>query len=65
MKKQKKLINKAAGLGAGLSAIFAQTASATAVVTQKLGSMNELVLGIVTAAGVTVLAWGIFEFATA
>ena len=65
MKRQKKLINKAAALGVGLSAFSAQTASATAVVTQKLGSLNELVLGIVTAAGVIVLAWGIFEFATA
>ena len=65
MKRQKKLINKAAALGVGLSALFSQTASATAVVTQKLGSLNELVLGIVTAAGVIVLAWGIFEFATA
>ena len=65
MKRQKKLINKAAALGVGLSALFAQTASATAGVTQKLGSLNELVLGIVTAAGVIVLAWGIFEFATA
>lgn len=65
LKRQKKLINKAAALGVGLSALFAQTASATAVVTQKLGSLNELVLGIVTAAGVIVLAWGIFEFATA
>lgn len=65
MKRQKKLINKAAALGVGLSALFAQTVSATAVVTQKLGSLNELVLGIVTAAGVIVLAWGIFEFATA
>ena len=65
MKRQKKLINKAAALGVGLSALFAQTASATAVVTQNLGSLNELVLGIVTAAGVIVLAWGIFEFATA
>ena len=65
MRIHKKLINKAAALGVGLSALFAQTASATAVVTQKLGSLNELVLGIVTAAGVIVLAWGIFEFATA
>ena len=65
MKRQKKLINKAAVLGAGLSAIFSYSSSATAVVTQKLGSLNELVLGIVTAAGVIVLAWGIFEFATA
>ena len=65
MRRQKKLFNKAAALGVGLAALFAQTASATAVVTQKLGSLNELVLGIVTAAGVIVLAWGIFEFATA
>ena len=65
MRRQKKLYFKGAALGLVLTALFAQTASATAVVTQKLGSLNDLVLGIVTAAGVIVLAWGIFEFATA
>ena len=34
-------------------------------VTSKINSLNEIVLSIVTAAGVIVLAWGIFEFATA
>ena len=65
LRRQKKLYFKGAALGLVLTALFAQTASATAVVTQKLGSLNDLVLGIVTAAGVIVLAWGIFEFATA
>ena len=65
MKDKKKLISKAAALGMVMAMLFATNASATAVVVQKLGSLNELVLGIVTAAGVIVLAWGIFEFATA
>lgn len=34
-------------------------------VTGKINALNEIVLSIVTAAGVIVLAWGIFEFATA
>lgn len=34
-------------------------------VTAKINSLYELVLNIITAAGVIVLAWGIFEFATA
>lgn len=38
---------------------------ATEVVTSKINALNEIVLSIVTAAGVIVLAWGIFEFATA
>ena len=65
MRGKKKLVPKGLVLGMAMSMLFASTASATAVVTQKLGSLNELVLGIVTAAGVIVLAWGIFEFATA
>lgn len=56
---------RAAVLTVVLSILAAGTASATSVVTAKLGSLNDLVLGIVTAAGVIVLAWGIFEFATA
>ena len=62
---KKNLIKRGAILGMVLTMLYASTASATAVVTQKLGALNELVLGIVTAAGVIVLAWGIFEFATA
>lgn len=38
---------------------------AAEVVTGKINALNEIVLSIVTAAGVIVLAWGIFEFATA
>jgi len=34
-------------------------------VTSKINALNEIVLSIVTAAGVIVLAWGIFEFASA
>lgn len=34
-------------------------------VTSKINSLYEIVLGIITAAGVIVLAWGIFEFASA
>ena len=63
--KKRKMIPKGAVLGMAMAMLYASTASATAVVTQKIGSLNELVLGIVTAAGVIVLAWGIFEFATA
>ena len=65
MRGKKKLIPKGLILGMGMAMLFSSTAMASAVVTQKLGSLNELVLGIVTAAGVIVLAWGIFEFATA
>lgn len=63
--RKKKLLVRALALGAMLTMLAATSVSATAVVTQKLGALNELVLGIVTAAGVIVLAWGIFEFATA
>ena len=38
---------------------------AAEAVTSKINALNEIVLSIVTAAGVIVLAWGIFEFATA
>ena len=65
MRGKKKLVPKGLVLGMAMAMLFASTAMASAVVTQKLGSLNELVLGIVTAAGVIVLAWGIFEFATA
>ncbi len=65
MREKKKLVPKGLVLGMAMAMLFASTASASAVVTQKLGSLNELVLGIVTAAGVIVQAWGIFEFATA
>ena len=34
-------------------------------VTSKINALNEIVLSIVTAAGVIVLAWGIFEIASA
>ena len=34
-------------------------------VTSKINSLYDIVLGIITAAGVIVLAWGIFEFASA
>lgn len=40
-------------------------AQAAEEVTAKINSLYELVLNIITAAGVIVLAWGIFEFATA
>ena len=65
LREKRKRISGALALGALMTILGSTTASATAVVTQKLGSLNELVLGIVTAAGVIVLAWGIFEFATA
>ena len=65
MRGKKKLVPKGLVLGMAMAMLFASTVMASAVVTQKLGSLNELVLGIVTAAGVIVLAWGIFEFATA
>ena len=63
--REKKLFWKSLAMGALFSVMAAARVQATAVVTQKLGSLNDLVLGIVTAAGVIVLAWGIFEFATA
>ena len=53
--KKRMMIPKGAVLGMAMTMLYASTASATAVVTQKLGSLNELVLGIVTAAGVIVL----------
>lgn len=33
-------------------------------VVSKIDSLNQLVLGIVSSAGVIVLAWGVFEFAS-
>ena len=47
------------------TALIAFPACAAEVVTSKLNSLYTLVLGIITAAGVIVLAWGIFEFASA
>lgn len=38
---------------------------ATEVVVSKINSLYELVMAIVTSVGVIVLAWGIFEFASA
>ena len=38
---------------------------AAEAVTSKINSLYDIVLGIITAAGVIVLAWGIFEFASA
>ena len=63
--REKRVIKRGILLGILLTLNITSIASATQVVTQKLSSLNELVLGIVTAAGVIVLAWGIFEFATA
>ena len=64
VRRKRRMISIGAVIGAILFSLYA-SAAATEAVTQKLGSLNELVLGIVTAAGVIVLAWGIFEFATA
>lgn len=44
--------------------LTAQTQAASAVVS-KINSLNTLVVNIITACGVIVLAWGIFEFASA
>ena len=63
--REKRVIKRGILLGILLALNITSIAFATQVVTQKLSSLNELVLGIVTAAGVIVLAWGIFEFATA
>ena len=38
---------------------------AAETVTSKINALYDVVLGIITAAGVIVLAWGIFEFASA
>ena len=62
---RRKTLFRAVMLTLTMSVLTAGTAAASSVVTAKLGSLNDLVLGIVTAAGVIVLAWGIFEFATA
>ena len=43
MRGKKKLVPKGLVLGMAMAMLFASTASATAVVTQKLGSLNELV----------------------
>lgn len=44
--------------------LFPMNVLAAEEVTEKINKLNELVLGIITAAGVIVLAWGVFEFAT-
>ena len=62
---RRKTLFRAVMLTLTMSVLAAGTAAASSVVTAKLGSLTDLVLGIVTAAGVIVLAWGIFEFATA
>ena len=62
---RRKTLFRAVMLTLTMSVLAAGTAAASSVVTAKLGSLNDLVLGIVTAAGVIVLAWVIFEFATA
>ena len=49
----------------GLLLTLPMHALAAEAVTSKINALNEIVLSIVTAAGVIVLAWGIFEFATA
>ena len=46
-------------------AMMAFPVCAADVVTSKINNLYTLVLGIITAAGVIVLAWGIFEFASA
>ena len=45
--------------------MFPGSVFAADAVTGKINSLYEIVLGIITAAGVIVLAWGIFEFASA
>lgn len=52
-------------LAISVLAVSALPAYAADIVTTKLDSLYSLVLGIITAAGVIVLAWGIFEFASA
>lgn len=63
MKKQKR--NRAWMFCMLLLLMLPVRAGAAEVVTSKINALNEIVLSIVTAAGVIVLAWGIFEFATA
>lgn len=63
MKKQKR--NRAWMFCMLLLLMMPVQAGAAEVVTSKINALNEIVLSIVTAAGVIVLAWGIFEFATA
>lgn len=65
MKKNRKKMTNMMLLTMTLLFAAALPVQATAVVTGKINALNELVLGIITAAGVIVLAWGIFEFASA
>ncbi len=39
------------------------TVSATSEVVTRINSLQTLVMGIITAAGAIVLAWGVFDFA--
>lgn len=64
-KEKKMVMTKAFLMGLLLCLFCATPVFATEVVTQKLGSIESLVSGIITAAGGIVLLWGIFEFAAA
>ena len=48
-----------------MTAYLSMNSMAAEAVTSKINSLYDIVLGIITAAGVIVLAWGIFEFASA
>ncbi len=70
MRKRKNDKGKTRFMGLLLCALFAAfmtpaSVYATSEVVSKINSLQELVMNIITAAGVIVLAWGIFEFATA
>ena len=48
-----------------MAVMISMNVMAAEAVTSKINSLYDIVLGIITAAGVIVLAWGIFEFASA
>lgn len=67
LRKQKRVRRNGSLLAGVLLTLYGASLHALAAeeVTAKINSLYELVLNIITAAGVIVLAWGIFEFATA
>lgn len=44
---------------------YSQPVYASGAITTKINSLYDLVVGIIGAAGAIILAWGVFEFATA
>ena len=65
MKKERQNKITAAAAAMMTALMIPMNVVAAETVTSKINALYDVVLGIITAAGVIVLAWGIFEFASA